>query len=246
MRPPTILRHCALGFGALWLAACADSGSDDAARCEAARAHVEACLGVTVDADACDVAAADATVEQDCASLADPGKADLFGHALCSLGVLSACSVATCPAAAPAVTCADYIGREDCTQCDYYLCRDAAAPASCGADGYYEGFGHAYCLRYLEVTTPRMSPAGQQFLHDVRRCLMNVMEAEIPTSATCAAVSQAGFDSHPRCYVMSGFCDLPVSDWWRVLATISPADVSFRQLLTTGLGCLANRTSRLR
>ena len=218
------------------ISGCADADAD-AARCEAARAHLQQCLGVEVPAGACDAAAADTTLAQDCASLADPGKADLFGPALCSLGVLSACHVPACPATPP-TTCAEAISRDDCTQCDYYLCREAAAPVACGPDGYYLGFGHAYCLRYLEVTASRVSAAGQRFLHDVRPCLMNVAEAEIPTTASCADAEQAGFASHPRCYLMNGFCDLPLTDWLWILATIAPADLSFRQILTTGVGCL--------
>ncbi|MCX5748177.1 MAG: hypothetical protein NT062_37440, partial [Proteobacteria bacterium] len=209
MRPLVILLA-----GLTALLGCA--GNDDADRCDAARAHLERCLGVKVPAGACDASAAEATLAQDCASLVDPGKADLFGSALCSLGVLSACDVPACPSAPPA-TCADAITRDDCTQCDYYRCREAEA--ACGSDGYYLGFGYAYCLRYLEVTTPRLSAAGQRFLHDVRPCLMNVMEAEIPTTASCADVAQAGFASHPRCYLMTGFCDLPLSDWLLILTT---------------------------
>jgi hypothetical protein len=214
------------------------AGDDAATRCDAARAHLEQCLGVQVPAGACDAAAAETTLAQDCASLADPGKADLFGSALCSLGVLSACDVPACPAAPPA-TCADAISRDDCTQCDYYRCREAAAPVACGPDGYYLGFGYAYCLRYLEVTAPRLSAAGQRFFRDVRPCLMNAVEAEVPTTATCAEVTQAGFASHPRCYLTNGFCDLPLTDWLLILTTIAPADLSFRQILTTGIGCLA-------
>lgn len=223
-------------MGALLSAAgCADPASDDI--CQQARDHASACLGVDIAATTCDATEAADLLAQDCVALND-GKADIFANGLCRLGFLAACTVPACPDPAPALVCADYINREDCSQCEYYRCREAQADTACGPTGYYLDFAYDYCQRYQAVTAPLMSPAGQVFLHDIRRCLMTVMEAEIPLTSSCAAVKQAGFDSHPRCYIDAGFCQLPVADWVRVLATISPSDFSFRQILTTAISCL--------
>lgn len=220
------------------LAACAtEAPSADAELCADARAHLTDCLGVEPADATCDPAAAADIVATSCEALSDPGKADLFSSSLCRLGVLSRCTVPACEVAASADTCADYIDREDCAQCDYYLCRDAAAPSSCGATGYYRGFGYAYCERYLEVTTPRLSPAGQRFAHDVRRCLMQAMEDTIPVDAACADVKTAAYASHPACYAQSGFCALPITDWIAILATVKPSDVSLLEIVRTAMQC---------
>lgn len=226
---------CALTIAVACLGACAAEPTDD--RCAAARAHLADCFGVEPAGATCDPVAADAVLATSCAALVEPGKDDRASPALCRLGVLSRCPVPACTVDAPARTCADYIEREDCAQCDYYLCRDAEAATACGADGYYRGFGYAYCERYLEVTTARLSPAGQRFAHDVRRCLMQAMEATIPVDAACPDVQAAAYASHPDCYVASGFCELPWRDWVAIAATIRPADASFREMIDTALRC---------
>ncbi|MBL8625178.1 MAG: hypothetical protein JNK64_27960 [Myxococcales bacterium] len=225
----------ALACAVAMLGACAAEPDDD--RCAAARAHLTACLGAEPAPAACDGAAADAVLASSCAALIDPGKDDGASTALCRLGVLSRCPVPACTVEAAADRCADYIDREDCAQCDYYLCRDAAAATSCGATGYYQGFGYAYCERYLEVTTARLSPAGQRFAHDVRRCLMQAMEDTIDVDAACPEVKAAAYATHPDCYVASGFCALPWRDWLAIAATIAPADASFREMIGTALRC---------
>ncbi|MBK7078129.1 MAG: hypothetical protein IPH44_38275 [Myxococcales bacterium] len=223
-------------LAAACLTACAAEPADD--RCAAARAHLSECFGAEPADATCDPAAADAILATSCAALVEPGKEDRASPALCRLGVLSRCPVPACAVAAPPATaCADYIDREDCAQCDYYLCRDAAAANGCGATGYYQGFGYEYCERYLEVTTPRLSPAGQRFAHDVRRCLMQAMEDTIPVDAACPDVKTAAYASHPDCYLASGFCALPWSDWLAIAATIRPADSSLREMLGTALRC---------
>ena len=67
---------------------------------------------------------------------------------------------------------------------------------------------------------------------------MDEMQANLPETASCSDAETAGFNSHPGCYVKSGFCQLPVSDWVLVLATISPSDLNFQQMLVTGVSCL--------
>jgi hypothetical protein len=235
MRRPTPLLAVAACIASV--VGCADASSVDDI-CQRARQHASDCLGVDIAETSCDASEANELLTQDCVVLND-GKADIFANGLCRLGYLAACTVPTCSDPSPALSCADYIQRDDCTQCDYYRCREAQAPTACGANGYYLDFAYDYCRRYQAVTAPTMSPAGQTFLHTVRTCLMTVMDAEVPVTSSCSAVKKAGFESHPRCYIESGFCQLPVIDWIRILATISPGDMNFRQILTTGIGCLS-------
>ena len=228
----------AVAIAALAFTACATEPAPADDLCAQAQAHLTECFGDAPAAASCDPADAAAVLDQTCAALTEPGKADLFASGLCRLGVLSQCAVKACAIEAPADACADYIDREDCSQCDYYLCRDAAAPDSCGATGYYRGFGYAYCERYLEVTTPRLSPAGQRFAHDVRRCLMRAMEDTIATDTACPDVKTEAYASHPACYVEAGFCALPITDWIAILATIRPTDTSLREIVRTAMQCL--------
>ena len=138
-------------------AACTAPTEDPSARCDAAREHLATCLDVDVPVGTCDAKAAETVLAQSCAALADPGKADLFDDALCALGALYACTVPACPVATSEATCAAYLAREDCSQCDYYLCREQQAP--CGTTGYYAGFAYPYCQRYRRVTAPLVSAA---------------------------------------------------------------------------------------
>ncbi len=216
---------------------CAAEPASSDELCAQARSHLAACFGAAPADTECDPDSAATVLEQSCAQLIEPGKQDWVSSSLCRLGVLSRCAVPACEAKTPARSCAAYIEREDCSQCDYYLCRDAAAPASCGATGYYRGFGYEYCQRYLTVTTPKLSPAGQRFAHDVRRCLMRAMEDGIATDAACSDVKTAAYASHPDCYIEAGFCALPLRDWVAIAATIRPADSSFKEMIGTAIRC---------
>ena len=68
-----------------------------------------------------------------------------------------------------------------------------------------------------------------------------------PNQARCIwrlrfSVRTLAFDSHPECYVDAGFCQLPLSDWFAVAATIDGRDWlsrdAQRQLTTTARACL--------
>ena len=151
--------------------------------------------------------------------------------------MLSKCAIPQCEEPATA-ECSSYIDRDDCSQCNYYLCRDQAAPASCGSDGYYQGFGFQYCQRYMQVTAPLMSDAGQKFIKGTRRCLITAMDSQIATDESCDAVKEQAYDTHPQCYVDNGFCQLGLIDIALVVASIAPQDLSFKQILSTALSCL--------
>ena len=63
-----------------WVAACLSAvaacagPSDDAARCDAARAHIESCLGVRVPAGTCDAAAAEAAALAQCRAVIEEAR----------------------------------------------------------------------------------------------------------------------------------------------------------------------------
>jgi hypothetical protein len=228
---------------ALFMVACANQSASalseqDFQICETAQQHVRACFGVEVAQSGCDPVVAQQIVSQSCTALADPGKADFFRNALCTVGMLSQCELPACEDLAPTTECSAYLDRNDCSQCNYYLCRDQAAGSTCGPDGYYQGFGFQYCQRYMQVTAPLMSEAGQKFIRGTRSCLINAMDSQIAADESCSIVKEQAYDTHPKCYVDNGFCQLGLIDIALVVASISPQDLSFKQILATALSCL--------
>lgn len=225
--------------------------------CDEAQAHVNGCFGESTPAqsvDSCDVPEAEALLSQSCEDLSlrlGDRKSDLFDGRLaafgCRIGLYRYCEVPMCEAEgdeplselpeSPYLTssgCADALRYEGCGACEYYACREAEA--QCGEDGYLLGFAHKYCERYRLVTEQRISSAGQMWLRRVRRCLVEELEAS--EAVTCEELERSGFESHPRCYTETGFCDLPVGDWVGVLNTIDPSDLRLREVFVTGHECL--------
>lgn len=219
--------------------------------CDRAVEHVSACVGAQVVAPegGCEPALAEHLLSRSCEALvaeAALGKADgpfgLLGALACAGGFVRYCPPASCGAArAPGPTdrCADYLETAGCGGCQYYACREAAAP--CGADGYYLGFAQKYCERLLVSLRPRLSAAGQRFLDRGRDCLMRFAEAELPSSLACDELERRGLDSHVVCYRESGFCALPLGDRVRLFAAVDPDDLDLRSALATGLSCLGDR-----
>ena len=228
-------RIAAGGFALAMVLAAACSASTPADDpCQAASEHVAACEGTPVQPlDACDPAAAESLLATTCEDLAGAPKSDAIGSLLCAIGLLRHCEVPTCEDALPSdhdfadVRCADLIELEGCAACDYYRCREAQSSGQCGDEGYYLGFGYQYCLRYRQVTEPRMSEFGQQWSARTRRCLMEILDADIEDTPDCAALEDAGYESHLDCYADSGFCDLSLSDRKRLFHTVDSEDRDF-------------------
>lgn len=226
--------------------------------CQAAADHLATCDGsdpVPV-VDDCDPAQARAILDADCAAIGgglSDTKADATGFRGwgCRIGLYRYCDVDRCeaeadeanfePLAAPEEGSAclqEALEFRGCGACVYYTCREATA--NCGEDGYLMRFAHAYCMRYRQVAEPNFSPAGQRWLRDVRRCLVESLDANAPGD-DCDTLETEGFASHPGCYLSTGFCDLPFRDWLGVLNTIDYRDTPLRQVLVTGIQCLGER-----
>ena len=136
-------------------------------------------------------------------------------------------------------SCAQLISQPGCDSCNYYRCVESLPGRSCGTGGYYLGYVGKYCEIFTKWTRPRLSPEGQKWLDDVRRCLMlSIEQAGIVPETECKQVRKIGFDAHPTCYLKSGICQLPPSDWTTILSTIAPWDNDLRQIIETGVGCL--------
>lgn len=113
--------------------------------------------------------------------------------------------------------CADWIGT-----CDFYLCQEKKL--KCGSSGYNLGFGYKYCSGSRFSLYQKMnSPEGKKWVLEVFQCLqkqnLKVTETKMGT-LTCQEIKQTSYDSHPDCYVNSGFCELPIIDQAHIMQLI--------------------------
>lgn len=136
--------------------------------------------------------------------------------------------------------CSRYLSAPGIDACEYYRCREGNMPDGCGPQGYYRGYGLKYCERFSRLLRPQLSPAGRDWLDRTRLCLMQHIERNIAFDAPCNDVKRSAFDSHPACYVRGGICMLPSDDWAKVVGVIDPADNDLKQVVITGVSCLAN------
>lgn len=115
--------------------------------------------------------------------------------------------------------CAALIGT-----CDYYLCVEANH--QCGVGGYPVGYGYKYCNRSLFGLLQEMqSEVGRQWVVKTVRCLQTKLNDEIGAvgavgAMSCDQIRQTALDSHPDCYVDSGFCEMPMADKMKIFNTV--------------------------
>ena len=223
--------------------------------CQDVSERLESCFGGSATVVSCDTEQTSQIMGRSCDELTvllKDSKSDLgrsLARAGCRWGFYQFCPVPTCDPEAdepvselpahgldtPSDCAVDALQYEGCGACNYYTCREAEA--QCGEDGYLLNYAHRYCNQFRLVTEPNVSRAGQMWLRKIRRCLITTLDRAEP-STDCQSISDEGFGSHPQCYVDTGFCDLPISDWAAVLATIDTLDFSFRESFITGNKCL--------
>jgi hypothetical protein len=135
--------------------------------------------------------------------------------------------------------CAALIGT-----CDYYLCVEANH--QCGVGGYPVGYGYKYCNRSLFGLLQEMqSEVGRQWVVKTVRCLQTKLNGEFGAgrgaqaedaagagvssesrvtwgamAMSCDQIRQTALDSHPDCYVDSGFCEMPMADKMKIFNTV--------------------------
>lgn len=238
----------------------ADSSAPSAEQvCVDASRHLAECLDDAPPSDSvnpdCDIEEAREILGLTCEELANelPAAVEMQNSRLaeiaCSLRLYRFCGMQACdpeadepghilPSDIPetATACArEALQYEGCGACEYYRCREASA--NCGSEGYLMNYAYRYCQRFRLVVEDQMSPEGQAWFRRVRRCLVTALDAAEPGN-DCRSLEEEGFGSHPECYLETGFCDLPLSDWIRVFNSVDPNDLRFRELLTTGNGCV--------
>ncbi|OZJ06316.1 hypothetical protein BZG36_00725 [Bifiguratus adelaidae] len=103
------------------------------------------------------------------------------------------------------------------TSCDFYSCLEDQY--HCGPNGYPIGYGLKYCEKYT-ANADKFSTQGQQWIDNVRLCLQQDLLKDANCNSNCTAVNDDAFASHAGCYIQSGLCSLPPTDWIAIEETI--------------------------
>ncbi|KAF7366277.1 hypothetical protein MSAN_00883900 [Mycena sanguinolenta] len=105
--------------------------------------------------------------------------------------------------------------RNDCTF--YTDCLEARY--DCGPDGYPLAFGFHFCNKFADSKS-ELSSAGQVWMSNTMLCLQRALVPEATgapgAAATCADLKTKAFATHADCYVQSGLCSLPITDWEKI------------------------------
>ena len=95
----------------------------------------------------------------------------------------------------------------------------------CGSSGYPIGYGLKYCEAFT-AAKPRLSARGNIWVSDTMLCLQRAL---VPfatyESTTCPELKGAAIATHPDCYVNSGVCVLPPTDWAVIVNTVDLKDL---------------------
>ena len=217
--------------------------------CDAARIHINECLNIesTISSE-CDEIAAETILNMTCQELTEAEEDQKIDgdHWLdrmhCRIGVLHFCKTPICEDIEEIDDCIDAIDLNQCGQCQYYSCLEEKA--QCGEEGYLLNFVGKYCERFTQVTYPRLSEFGKVWLEGVRECLIYNMEEEYYEGESCESIKDRGIEDHIECYVGTGICSLPVSDWLSILSTIKPGEFPIMQAVSVGNKCISNFLNR--
>ena len=212
--------------------------------CVSAQQHISSCLNIQETfSNECDEDAAETLLAMSCEDLeyANIGQksdgSSWLDRLHCKVGVLHFCPVGICEEEkVEGSSCIDALQKTDCGQCSYYECLEEKA--QCGEDGYLMNFVGKYCNRFTQVTYPRLSVFGKVWLEGVRECLISNMENGYYNGESCKEIEERGIEDHIKCYVNTGICSLPVSDWLNILGTIPPNEIPLRQAISVGNECI--------
>lgn len=119
------------------------------------------------------------------------------------------------------------------SQCDFY--QDISNKLQCSQDDYFLRFGEKYCRVFI-AKAPRFSSEGQNFLRQVRQCLIQKIANGVKHGAlSCSNMDELAMDHHINCYVKSGFCTLSGSDrrelfllTWRAMLESNILEMSWK------------------
>ena len=138
--------------------------------------------------------------------------------------------------------------------CSWYRdCLNRFNPCSSSpSDEYALTYGNHYCTKY-ENNLNKFSSQAQQWIGKVRKCLQLALKTQLGSGISCSNLKVEAFDSHTKCYVDSGFCELPLSDYVEITKLVGNALLpfsggAFRTVLNGGstfASCAARYASAL-
>ncbi|KAK2590393.1 hypothetical protein QQS21_011930 [Conoideocrella luteorostrata] len=138
---------------------------------------------------------------------------------------------------------ADVLSQPQCQNppptCDFYeSCAEAAL--LCGPGGYPLGYGLKNCQKFMQ-RLQYFTSAGRTWIFKVMTCLQHFLITPLSQcDMSCNRIKDIAFSSHPQCYVESGVCDLPLSDWVQLVITVNTdllAGPALKQAVVTGGKC---------
>ncbi len=78
---------------------------------------------------------------------------------------------------------------------------------------------------------------GQAWQDNVRKCLMWRLIPAVASGATCSALKQTGFDTHPSCYVENGVCTTILGSFTNLIALANVLELSDVQISQVSKNC---------
>ncbi|CAG8781697.1 5888_t:CDS:2, partial [Gigaspora rosea] len=94
----------------------------------------------------------------------------------------------------------------------------------CGTNGYPIQYGDKNCNKFLNALN-QFSDPGKKWVTDTMLCLQNALVSTYNNDkATCSEIENTAFDSHARCYVDSGICNVPL-DWKTIFQVVGIQDL---------------------
>jgi hypothetical protein len=116
----------------------------------------------------------------------------------------------------------------------------------CGPTGYPIRYGQYYCDKFV-IDASLLSPKGQTWMVNVMLCLQRDLVPYALGAAQgfsdCQALKTFAFSTHPVCYVGSGLCTLPVTDWEVIVekivgvTTLFDSWDAFKATIEAAAGC---------
>ncbi|TGZ85428.1 hypothetical protein EX30DRAFT_23440 [Ascodesmis nigricans] len=137
-----------------------------------------------------------------------------------------------------AATCS----KPQANTCTFYTkCLEPAF--KCGKNGYPLNYGLKYCKKFSSAKK-KFSPRGKAWVTKTMLCLQNKLVNDVKKPKIgCSKLRSKAFATHPECYVKSGLCVLPTSDWAKIVATVSIKELfgsvqALKATLDTVDGCM--------
>lgn len=84
---------------------------------------------------------------------------------------------------------------------------------NCNSNAYPLGYGNKYCSRFTNAMN-MFTPMGKAWIQKTMVCLKKALapyansKVKSGRGVSCNQLTDIAFNSHPRCYVESGFCKL--------------------------------------